>query len=48
MSEGITPKAQPLDDLLGKVFEGLYIYYYDYYMISASSNDKGQPISPTR
>ena len=47
MAVGITPKAQPLDALLGKVLKGLYIHYYDYYMISASSNDRGQPISPT-
>ena len=36
MAGGITPKAQPLDALLGKVFKGLYIYYDDYYMLSAT------------
>ena len=48
MAVGITPKAQPLDAFLGKLFKGLYRYYYDCYIISAPSNDKGQPISPTR
>ena len=48
MAEGITPKAQPLDALLGKVFKGLYRDYFDYFMISAQSNDIGQPIAPTR
>ena len=41
MSGGITSKEQPLDDLLGKLFKGLYRDYYDYYMISSPSNDTG-------
>ena len=41
MALGITPKAQPLDALLGKVFKGLYRDYYDYYMLSAPSNGIG-------
>ena len=48
MSGGITPKAQSLDAFLGKVFKGLYKYHYDYYMISVPSNDRVQPIAPTR
>ena len=47
MAGGITPKAQPLDAFFGKVFKGLYRYYYDDYMLSAPTNDKGQAISPT-
>ena len=47
MAGGIAPKAQPLDVLLGKLIKGLYIEYYDYYMLSEPSNDRGHPISPT-
>ena len=47
MAGGIAPKARPLDAFLGKVFKGLYKYYYDYSMLSAPSNDIGQPIAPT-
>ena len=46
MAGGITPKSQPLDAFLGKVFKGLYRYGSDYYMLYAPSNDRGQPIEP--
>ena len=47
MAKGINPKAQPLDDFLGKVFKGLYRDYCDYYMLSVPSNDIGKPTAPT-
>ena len=47
MAKGINPKAQPLDDFLGKVFKGLYRDYCGYYMLSVPSNDIGKPTAPT-
>ena len=47
MAVRITPKAQQLDDFLGKVFKGLYRECYDYYVLYAPNNDRGHPISPT-
>ena len=48
MSGGITPKAQPIDAFIGKVFKGHYRDYYDMYMLSASLNNKQHPIAPSR
>ena len=48
MSGGITPKAQPIDAFIGKVFKGNYRDLYDNYMLSAPLNERGQPIAPTR
>ena len=47
MTGGITPKAQPIDEFIGKFFKGHYRDRYDMYMLSAPLNQKGQPISPS-
>ena len=48
MTGGITPKAQPIDAFIGKVFKGHYRDRYDMYMLSAPLNQKGQPMPPSR
>ena len=47
MGGGITPKSQPIDIFIGKVFKGLYRDHYDLYMLTAPTNSKGQPIIPS-
>ena len=46
MTGGITPKAQPIDSFIGKVFKGHYREYYDSYAISAPINDNTGHIKP--
>ena len=46
MLGGITPKYQPLDNFVVKVFKLYYRYYHDNYMLSVSENDKGHIIMP--
>ena len=49
MGGGITPKAQPLDALVNKIFKGFYRDNYDEYILSAPVNEKtGHPIPPSR
>ena len=47
MAGGITPKAQPIDMILGKVFKGAYKDLYDSYMLTAPTRN-GHPITPSR
>ena len=48
MAGGITPKAQPIDAFLGKLFKGHYRNYYDNYMLNVPENSKGHPMVPSR
>ena len=48
MAGGITPKSQPIDAFVAKVFKGLLREYYDNYMLNADENEAGNPIPPSR
>ena len=48
MTKSITPKVQPVDAFIGKVYNGNYRDYYDLYILDALLNNKGQSIAPTR
>ena len=47
MAGGITPKAQPIDMIIGKVFKSLYRDEYDNYMLTAPTRNE-HPITPSR
>ena len=48
MAGGVTPKAQPIDVIVGKeVFKGYYRELYDLYMLDAPVSSKGYPIAPS-
>ena len=48
MARGVTPKSQPIDAFVAKVFKGIFREYYDNYMINADENQAGHPIPPSR
>lgn len=49
MDGGITPKAQPLDVLINKVFKGLYRDLFEEWSLNAPINDQtGHPYAPSR
>ena len=48
ISGGITPINHPIDKLIGKFFRVNYREYYDDYMLSEPTNDKGDTIAPSR
>lgn len=49
MDGGITPKAQPLDVLINKVFKGLYRDLFEEWSLNAPINDNtGHPYPPSR
>ena len=45
MGGGITRILQTIDKFLGKIFKGNYREYYDDYMLSATTNDKGNTVA---
>ncbi|GFH50734.1 hypothetical protein CTEN210_07210 [Chaetoceros tenuissimus] len=47
MAGGITPKRQPVDVYVGKVFKGLFRKRYDNYMLHAPEDEKGHPRPPS-
>lgn len=47
MAGGITPKSQPIDVIIGKIFKGFYRDDYDQYMLTAPTRN-GHPITPSR
>ena len=46
MAGGITPKAQPLDAFIGKIFKGYYREYYDEYYLQAPVKEDTGEIKP--
>ena len=49
MDGGITPKAQPLDMLIKKVFKGFLRYLFGELSLNAPTNPKtGHPLDPSR
>ena len=48
MDGGITPKAQPLDVIINKVFKGLFRDLFEEWSLNALTNPKSDhPIGPT-
>ena len=47
MAGGITSIHQKMDKFLGEFFKGNYREYYDDYMLSAPTNEKGDTIAPS-
>ena len=46
---GITPKAQPLEIIINKVFKGLFCDLFEEWSLNAPTNPKtGHPLSPSR
>ena len=48
MAGGITPKAQPVDAITGKIFKGYYREEYELCMFKAPLNKNGYPEPPSR
>ena len=49
MAGGITPKAQPLDKLITKIWKGYFCDEYDGFILTDPLNENtGQPLPPTR
>ena len=49
MDGGITPKAQPLDVLINKVFKGLFHDLFKEWSLNVTTNPKtGHPLDPSR
>ena len=49
MDGGITPKAQPLDVLIKKVFKGFFREIFEEWLLNAQTNPKtGHPMAPSR
>ena len=49
MDGGITPKAQPLDVLINKVFKGSFRDFFEEWSLNARTNPKtGHPLAPSR
>ena len=49
MAGGITPKAQPLDVLINKVFKGFFCDLFEQWSLNAPLNEKsGNPLPPSR
>ena len=49
MDGGITPKAQPLDIIINKVFKGLFRDLFEEWSLNAPTNPKtGHPLDPSR
>ena len=49
MDGGITPKAQPLDALINKIFKGLFRDLFKEWLLNVPTNPKtGHPLAPSR
>ena len=49
MDGGITPKAQPLDVIINKVFKGFFYDLFEEWSLNTPTNPKtGHPLAPTR
>ena len=48
MAGGITPVSLPMDNLIGKIFEGIYQKHYYLYMLYAPENFKGRPMTTSQ
>ena len=49
MDGGITPKSQPLDILINKVFKGFFRDLFKEWSLNAPTNPKtGHPLAPSR
>jgi hypothetical protein len=45
---GLTPVGQPLDKAINKVFKGYFKDLYDQHMLTAETDEKGNPKTPSR
>ena len=49
MDGGITPKFQPLDVIINKVFKGLFRDLFEEWLLNAPNNpNTGHPLAPSR